>query len=179
MNNEAEQLKELGLQQFQNKQFKAASESFQKCVTLLENTGMTPESAEMRNNQAVALVRIKSFQEALEALQGTPEAFHTAGDVQKEGMAYANLGNALEGLKNNEAAIEAYEKSIESFKACGEKKLLSITLKYLSDLQMRSGKQYQALASLQSAYDESPEANLKTNFFKRGLDFLIKKVTRR
>jgi tetratricopeptide (TPR) repeat protein len=179
MNNEAEQLKELGLQQFQKNQFKLASESFQKCVSLLENEGMTPESAEMRNNQAVALVRIKSYQEALEALQGTPEAFHAAGDLQKEGMAFANLGNALEGLKDNPAAIEAYEKSIECFKSCGEKKLLSITLKYLSDLQMRSGKQYQALASLQSAYEESPDATLKTNFFKRGLDFLIKKVTRR
>lgn len=179
MNLEAEQLKQLGLQQFQKNQFKAASESFQNCVTLLEFDGMTPESAEMRNNLAVALVRTKSYQEALQALQGTPEAFLAAGDEQKQGMAFANLGNALEALKENEAAIEAYEKAIECFKTCGEKKFLSVTLKYLSDLQMKSGRQYQALASLQSSYEESPEANLKTNFFKRGLDFVINKITKR
>ncbi len=179
MNNETEQLKQLGLEQFQKNQFKPAAETFQKCVTLLETEGLTSESAEMRNNLGVALVRAKAYQEALEAIQGTPEAFLATADTQKQGIALANLGNALEGLKENDAAIEAYEKAIECFKACEEKKLRSITLKYLSDLQIKTGKQYQALASLKSSYEESPDVNLKNNFFKRGLDFLVKKVTGR
>lgn len=179
MNEEIEKLKQEGFQKFEKKQFKSAAEIFLACVEQLEGEGQNPDSAEMRNNLGVALVRNKQYQAAIEALIGTDKTFAQAGDLQKQGMALANLGNAYEGLKNFEAAMQAYEGAVECFKQCGEQKMLSVVLKYLSDLQMKTGKQYQALASLKSSYEEAPNANLKNNFFKRSIDMMIKKVTGR
>lgn len=179
MNIELEQLKEEGLQKFEKKQFKAASICFKTCVEALEKEGPTLESAEMRNNLGVALIRAREYPAALEALQGTDQTFAAVGDRQKQGMALANLGNAYEGLKRFDEALQTYEEAKECFKTSGEQKMLSIILKYISDLQIKTGKQYQALASLQSSYQENPEADLKNNFFKRSLDFMIKKVTGR
>ncbi len=179
MDSEIENLKQEGLQNFEKKQYKEAVKCFQACVDALELNGQTPESAEMRNNLGVALVRAKEYQKAIEALHGTDQIFANSGDVQKQGMAFANIASAYEGLKNYDEALQTYEKAKECFKACGEQKMLSIVLKYISDLQMKSGKQYQALASLQSSYEENPQSDIKNNFFKRTLDFMIRKITGR
>jgi len=179
MNSEIEQFSKEGFTKFNAKQFQAAADCFQQCVTALETDGRTLESAEMRNNLGVALIRAKEYQSALTVLEGTEVQFADAGDIQKQGMALANQGSAFEGLKSYEEAIRVYEQAKECFKACGEKKLLSITLKNLSDLQLKTGKQFQALASLQSSYEENPQSNIKTNFFKRSLEKVIKKFTGR
>lgn len=179
MNSEIEQFSKDGFKNFDSNQFRASADCFQQCVTVMDEAGLTLDAAEMRNNLGVALVRVGDFEAAVEAIHGTDKLFADAGDIKKQGMALANQASAYEGLKSFEEAIQAYEQAIECFKASGEKKLLSVTLKNLSDLQLKTGKQYQAIASLQSAYQENPENNLKNNFFKRSLDKVINKITGR
>jgi hypothetical protein len=43
-------------------------------------------------------------------------------------------------------------------------------------LQLKTGKQYHALASLQSAYSEKPQASLKDKFFASALGQVIRKL---
>ena len=63
-------------------------------------------SAEMRNNQSVALLRDKQAQAAFEAALGTDEVFADIGDNRRQGMALANQAAALAALKRPKEAIE-------------------------------------------------------------------------
>jgi tetratricopeptide (TPR) repeat protein len=179
LSSEIDQLSKDGFKKFESKKYREAADCFQQCVTALDEADLALDAAEMRNNLGVALVRAGEPQAALEALRETDRQFADAGDINRQGMALANQASAFEGLKSYEEAIQYYEKAIECFKESGEKKLLSTTLRNISDLQMKTGKQYQAIASLQSAFQENPEKNLTNSFFKRSLEKVINKITGR
>jgi tetratricopeptide (TPR) repeat protein len=162
---------------FGNKQFEQAAEEFQACLDLLSsNDGDLLEIAEQKNNLSVALLRCNKAQAALDAVIGTEKVFETAGDKQKQGMALANTASAYESLKQIDLAVEAYQGAIDCFKASGDKKLRSITLKNLSDLQLRTGNQYVALATLKASYENKPNAGLKDKFFATAIGRVIQKL---
>lgn len=177
MDDRTQSLYNEALQKFQKKQFKEAAAGFQECVAALENTGAALDLAEMKNNLGVALIYAGDPQAGLDAVQGTEAIFAEAGDPKRQGMALANQGNALEALKQYDQAIEFYEKARDCFIACGEKKMLSVTLRSLADLQMKTGRKFQAVASLQDAYEQNPDAKLKSKFFSKTLKQLLNKMT--
>jgi tetratricopeptide (TPR) repeat protein len=130
----------------------------------------------MRNNLSVALLRNAQPQAALDTVLGTDLDFAQAENTQKQGMALANIASAHEGLKQYDDAVGAYQKAIDCFKLSGDKQYLSICLRSLANLQLKTGKQYHALASLQSAYSEKPQASLKDKFFASALGQVIRKL---
>jgi len=162
--------------EFQHKQFAQAAADFQLCLEALIPENDAPAIAEMRNNLSVALLRNKQPQEALDAALGTELDFAAAGDTQKQGMAFANTASAYEGLKQFDDAATAYEQAITCFKTCGEKEYLSVCLRALANLQLKTGKQYHALATLQAAYAEKPQATFKDKFFASALGQIIHKM---
>ena len=162
--------------EFQKNQFKEAAADFRSCLTMLTPDGEPLEIAEMRNNLGVSLVRSADYQTALDVLLGTDTVFAGAHETQKQGMALANIASAYAGLKEYDQAASAYTQAIECFKQCGDKKLCSITLRALSDLQLKSGKQYQAIGTLQAAYLEKPRTTLKDKFFSSALGEIIHKL---
>ena len=162
---------------FGNKRFEEAANGFQTCLDLISNNGGEPlEIAEQKNNLSVALLRCNKAQAALDAVLGTEKVFESVGDKQKEGMALANTASAYEALKQFDAAAEAYEGAIACFKESGDKKLRSITLKALSDLQLKTGKEYVALATLKASYENKPNPGLKDKFFATALGKVIQKL---
>jgi tetratricopeptide (TPR) repeat protein len=169
-------LSEESIQKFQNGLYKEAAEGFKACIIALNSPDQTLDLAEMRNNLCVALIRLKDFEGALNAVSGTADVFAEANDQKRQGMALANLGNALEGLKRFEEAMAAYEGSRDCFKACSEKKLLAITLRSLSDMQIKTGNKYQAVATLQDAYQQNTDGKLKNKFFSKALQQLTNKL---
>jgi tetratricopeptide (TPR) repeat protein len=176
MSEELIALTEKAKSDFQKKQFHDAAEGFKTCLGLLQNSGSSLEIAEMRNNLSVALLRSSEPQAALDAVLGTEASFAEAGDIQKKGMALANTASAYEALKEYELAASAYQQAIDCFKESGDKKLRSITLRSLSDLQLKTGNQYVALATLQASYNEKPQANFKDKFFASALGRVIQKL---
>jgi Tetratricopeptide repeat. len=169
-------LTEKAKNEFQKKQFAQAAADFQQCLELLPSTGNEAARAEMRNNLSVALLRVGDASAALEAVSGTELDFAQAGDTQKQGMALANTASALEALKRYDEAVANYQKAIDCFKISGDKQYLSICLRALANLQLKTGKQYHALASLQSAYSEKPQPSLKDRFFASALGQVIRKL---
>lgn len=160
---------------FQRKQFSQAIAGFRSCLDLLGENGSTLDIAETRNNLGVCLVRVGDFQAALQTVLGTETIFAQSNNTQKQGIALANIASAYEGLKEYDQAAPFYEQAIECFNQCGDKKLTSITLHALSDLQLKSGKQYQAIGTLQAAYLAKPQANFKDKFFTSALGKVIQK----
>lgn len=173
MPNQAQTLAEQGKAEFQKKQYAAAAAHFQQCLDLLQTEGTSTEVAEARNNLSVALLHSGNAQAALEAVLGTEETFALAEDQQKQGMALANTGSAYEALKEYDLALEKYQLAVEVFKSCGEKQMRAITLRSISDLQIKMGKQLNAVATLQSAYAEKSGTSLKDRFFASALGKVV------
>jgi hypothetical protein len=85
----------------------------------------------------------------------------------------------LQALGRFAEALSAYEGSADLFKAINEKEMRAIILKKISDLQMKTGKQFQALASLEAAYDQNEKKSVKEKVLKGFLGSLINKITHR
>jgi tetratricopeptide (TPR) repeat protein len=176
MNNEIAILTDKAKAEFQQNKFAQAAADFQSCLDLLVQENDPLDVAEMRNNLGVALLRNSNPQAALDVVLGTEIIFSQAGDLQRQGIALANLGTIYEALKSDDLAATAYQQAIECFKQSGDKKLRSITLRSLSNLQLKTGKQYNAIATLQASYAEKPEATLKDKFFASALGKVINKL---
>jgi tetratricopeptide (TPR) repeat protein len=179
MNNQYDTLKENAFEAYKKKDYLTASQSFRECIQLSEELGKNLDASEMRNNLSVVLLELKQYDEALSVLDGTAEAFAKAGDRKRQAMALGNKAAVLQAKGELTAALELYETSSALFKEAGEKEMRAITLKKISDLQMKTGKQYQALASLEASYDQNEKRSIKERILKSFLGTLIGKITHR
>jgi tetratricopeptide (TPR) repeat protein len=176
MQTHAQTLSEQGKAEFQKKQYASAAAHFQQCLELLQAEGLPPEIAEVRNNLSVALLNSGDLSSALDAVLGTEEIFAQAGDQQKQGMALANTGSVYAAMNKYDLALEKYQLAVEIFKACGEKQMRAITLRSISDLQLKTGQQLNAVATLQSAYAEKSGASFKDRFFASALGKVVNQL---
>lgn len=146
------------------KAFEAAAEEYTEA-------GNPVLSAEMRNNACVAYLQMESESErALRLVEGTPETFAAAGEVRRQALALGNLGAALESLERFDEALEAYQASSDLLKQLGEDNLRVDVAHTISSLQMRSGRQLQALATMKNGLDDLAKPNVRQRFLKRLLN---------
>lgn len=131
-------------------------------------------SAEMNNNCSVALLQAGDAAAALEAALGTDKIFAAAGDRKRQAMALGNQAAALEGLGRLKDAVETYEQASLILKELNEPELRSFVLKNLSALQLRTGSQFQALATMQTALDTQKKLSLRQRLLKKLLEIPFK-----
>jgi tetratricopeptide (TPR) repeat protein len=150
-----------GQKAFQTGKFTDAALAFVQAERAFRVGGLNVEAAEAANNASVAQLKAGDPAAALQSAEGTDTAFAAAGDIRKQGMAVANQAAALEGLGRLDEALERYTRAGELLKQCGEKELRAMVLKNISTLQLRTGKQLQALASMDAALDNQPKLSLR------------------
>jgi chaperonin cofactor prefoldin len=80
--------------------------------------------------------------------------FDQAGDVLHQAMALGNWAAALEELDRLDDAAEAYQQSADLLKQIGEDGLRVHVMQSLSALQLRMGRQLQALATMQAGLED-------------------------
>ena len=177
MNAETSSLKDQAFAAYKKKNFKAAAQNFVECIRLLEEENDTLSAAEMRNNLSVVLLELKLPEDALSTLKDTDIVFEKAGDMKRQAMALGNMAAALQAMKKIPEALAFYESSAEIFKSTNETELRAITLQKISDLQMRTGKQFQALASLEASYDQNEQKSVKERVLHGFLGNIINKIT--
>ena len=124
-------------------------------------------AAEMANNCSVALLQAGDKDGALTAVEGTETVFLEAGDRKRQAMALGNQGAALEALGRLEEAEQAYWKSAEILKEIGEKDLRVSVMQSISALQLRTGRQLQAVASMHAGVENIDKPTPKQRFLKR------------
>jgi tetratricopeptide (TPR) repeat protein len=164
---------------YKKKDFLAASEGFRECLKLLEDQQDILAAAEMRNNLSVVLLDLKKPDEALAIVQSTDLTFAAANDKKRQAMALGNIASALQALGRLEEALPLFEESAGLFNETGDKDLRAITLKKISDLQLKTGKHYQAMASLDASYDQLENKSIKDKILKGFLGTIIRKLTHR
>jgi tetratricopeptide (TPR) repeat protein len=131
-------------------EFLPAAQAYGEAASVYAADGDTLMSAEMKNNQSVALLRAGQAQAALEAARGTEKAFGAAGDSRRQGMALANQASALQALKKLDQAVDLYKKSAAALEKAGEGEMRVEVMQLLSMLYLRRLKFYDAVLALQS-----------------------------
>lgn len=143
-----------------------AARLFALAAQAYEQAGKPLEAAEMQNNRSVALVQAKAYEEALAAVEPTPQIFAEAGDVRRQGFALGNLGSALEGLHRWKEAAEAYREAAALLEQAGEREARAAVLQSLSAVQLRLNDPVEALIAMQEAVEDQPRS-LKRGLLKR------------
>jgi tetratricopeptide (TPR) repeat protein len=177
MSQNIELVKELAIANYNRKRFDQAIQGFEECLAYFEGVADELGAAEARNNLSVTHLGMKQAQQALDEDSGTAEVFARHGDRKREGMAIANTAAALEALGRREEALSLYEQVLDIFRDLGEKEMRASILRRVSDLQLKTRRGYQAIASMEAALDQKEKPLIKDSVFKRVLTFLRKKLT--
>lgn len=150
--------------------YAAAAQSFEAARQGYLSANDPVMAAEMANNASVALLQAGDAEGALQAVEGTDEIFRQASERKRQAMALGNMAAALEALKRNEEAEQTYWQSAEILKELGEKDLRLSVMQSISALQLRTGKQLQAVATMHSGVENLEKPTLKQRFLKRLLN---------
>jgi tetratricopeptide (TPR) repeat protein len=160
-------LSEKAWRAYRAEDFPAAARAFDEAAAAFSGAGDALASAEMKNNQSVALLRAKQASAALEAAKGTEAVFAAAGDFRREGMAFANQASALDALKRKKEAVDFYQQAAAALEKAGEGDLRAEVMQLLSMHYLRRGKFYDAVISLQSALAGVKNPTPKQRFMKK------------
>ncbi len=158
---------------YQSGDYSGAAEGYANAADAFKETSDLLMSAEMRNNQSVALLRDKQAQAALDVALGTDEVFADIGDNRRQGMALANQAAALSALKRPKEAIELFTRAADSLNKAGEIELRLEVMQLLSALYLRRLKLYDSIITLQSGLIALKNPTPKQRFMKKLLFFRL------
>jgi tetratricopeptide (TPR) repeat protein len=178
MTEEIEVIKQQAMKDYNKKNFESAIQGFQTCLTYFKSIDDELSAAEAHNNLSVTYLGMKSAQLAYEEALGTDEIFARNGDRKRQGMAVANTAAALEALDRKEEALALYERSLDIFKEIGEKEMRASILRRIADLQIKTKRGFQAIASMEAAYDQEEKRPLKDSLFKSILTSIRQKLVK-
>ncbi|PKO16842.1 MAG: hypothetical protein CVU39_06395 [Chloroflexi bacterium HGW-Chloroflexi-10] len=169
------------IQQQAEKSYK--NKDYQKAADLYLQAALLPESevlhaAEMKNNASVSFLLAHQPQQALDVVTGTSELFLQANDRKRSAMALGNQASALEALGRFSEAMPLYVQAAETLKELQEPELRSYVLKKISALQIKTGKQFEALGSMAAALDDAPTLSPKEKTLKKLTDWVSKLMRR-
>lgn len=160
-------LDQLGKKAYAAGNYAEAAQSFEQAAHACQAAGATLDAAEMNNNASVAWLQANNPQKALDILSGTAAHFETAGDLKRLGLALGNEGAALDALKRYAEAAAKYTQSAEALEAAGEDQMRAEVLKALSALHLKTGKQFDAVISMQDGLAGIKKPTLKQKIIRQ------------
>jgi len=150
--------------------FPEAAGLFEQAARQYSQDGDVLKAAEMANNRSVALLKAGDAKGALEAAGGTEQVFSQAGDVRRQALAIGNQAAALEALNQLNEALSRYQQSSTLLKQVGDEENRAAVLKSISALQIRTGHQLEALASMDAALSNQKKLSFQERFLKKLMD---------
>lgn len=156
-----------GAKAYQRGDYHAAAVAFRMAAVSLNAAGEIQKAAEMANNCCVAFLQCGKAKEALQAVEGTPAIFSTSGDVRNQGLALGNLAAAMEALGRMEEAADYYQQSADALEQAGDDASRLKVMQALSAMQLKSGQQLQALASMQNGLEGIKKPTIQQAFLKK------------
>jgi len=167
LNNNPQKLEKKGKATFKNGNYHEASQLFLKAREAYLASEENLAAAEMANNQCVALLQSGDAQAALDVVNGTEKIFADAGDKHRHALALGNKAAALEALGSLDEAAEAYQTSATILREIGENDLHTSVMQSLSAVQLRQGRQMQALATMRSGLENIQHPNPKQRVVRK------------
>ena len=101
--------------------------------------------------------------------------FIEAGDQKHQAMTLGNQAAALDALGRLDEAEQKYWQAAEILKELGDTELRLPIMQSISSLQLRTGRHFQAVASMYAGIDKIKNPTLKQRFLKRllGIPFQL------
>lgn len=161
------QLDQEGQSAFRAGRYVDAAAAFERAAAGFASSGDALNASEAANNRSVALLKAGDAAGALQAAAGTDAVFSAANDPKRQGMACANQAAALEALGKLDEALERYGFASELLRQAGEKEFRGLVLECITSLQLRTGKQLQALASMDAALEHKSRLTLKERLLQK------------
>lgn len=124
-------------------------------------------AAEMANNCSVAYLKAGNNQAALHILDGINIVFSQEGDRKRQAMTMANQAAALEALGRYQEAEQTYWEASGILKELGETELRLPLMQSISSLHLRTGRQFQAVASMYAGVENIEKPTIKQRLLKR------------
>lgn len=162
-----DQLLNEGNNAYRRGDYLASARAFEAACESYHTLGESVRAAEAANNASVAYLQAGDEQASLRVVEGTPQLFADAGDLRRQGMALGNLAAALEANRRLEEAVELYQQSADVLKQAGEDQLRANVMQSLSALQLRTGRQLEALATMSAGLEDVKHPNPKQSILKR------------
>jgi tetratricopeptide (TPR) repeat protein len=154
--------------------YEAAARLFEAARQGYEAMNEPLDAAEMANNCSVSYLQAGNGEAALTAVDGSDAVFAQAGDLKRQGMALSNRGAALEALERFEEAIAAYQQAAKILQQAGEDQMRAQVMQSLSSLQLKLGRQWEALGSMQDGLEGVQNPSLKQKMLKKLLNTPLK-----
>jgi len=152
---------------YKKKEYLRAAQAYHAAADIYSDTGNTLAAAEMLNNASVAYLQSGDPEQALAAAAGTEETFAAVNDIKRQAVSFGNQAAALEALGKLEDSASLYERSADLLKQCGEHELRVSVMQSLSGVQLRLGRQLEALASMQAGLENIPNPTVKQRLLKK------------
>ncbi len=159
---------------YKSGEYLAAARLFEAARQGYEVMNDTLNAAEMANNCSVSYLQAGDGEAALAAVEGSQAIFAQAGDLKRQGMALSNRGAALEAVERSEDAISAYLQAAEILQQAGEDQMRAQVMQSLSSLQLKLGRQWEAIGSMQNGLEGVQNPSLKQKMLKKLLNTPLK-----
>jgi hypothetical protein len=174
----SEQLVEEGKDAYRRGEYLSAAQTYTAAAESYRTAGNTLLAAEIANNASVAYLQAGDPQASLNAVEGTPLLFAEVGDLRRQGIALGNQAAALEACNRKSEAADLYQQSADILKQAGEDKLRANVMQSLSALQLRTGRQLEALATMSAGLEDIKHPDPKQSLLKRLLRIPFRMLNR-
>ncbi|OKH32919.1 Fis family transcriptional regulator [[Phormidium ambiguum] IAM M-71] len=162
---EADRLLQQGIQQFQNSQFREASQSLQQALTIFREIGDRKGEGAALGTLGLVYNFLGDYREAIDYHQQSLAIAREIGDRQNEAPSLANLGLAYYSLGDYRKAIEYHQQSLTIAREINDRfgeglVLANLGLAYnsLGDYRKAIEYQQQSLAIVREIGDRQGEA---------------------
>ena len=162
-----EGLEKEGAAAYKQGDYPASGHSYAAAAQAYDARNEPVRSAEMRNNSSVSWLQAGETELALIAVEGTEAVFAAAGEKRLQAMAIGNKAAALDVLGRLDEAVVLYEQSAAILEEIGEGELRAYILQALSKIQFRTGRQLEALATMQAGVEGIQRPSLRQKLLKR------------
>lgn len=154
---------------YKSKNYLAAANSYRAAAHSYAQTNERLPEAEQLNNASVAYLQAKQPGIALEVTLGTDRVFAEAGDKRRQAIALGNQGAAYDAMGRLEEAARAYQESSKLLTVINDQELKPVVIQSLSAVQLRQGKQMEALATMGAGLDQLEHPGLKQRLIRKML----------
>lgn len=163
---------------YHSKKYQQAAQLFLQASDAYEKEQDLKKKADLANNASVALLQAGDAQAALDASQGTEEYYAQTGNLRSQALAIGNQASALESLNRLEEALSLYRLCNDLLKQVGDEDHRAYVLAKISAIQIRTGHQLEALASMDAALTHKKKLTFQERFLKKLLRIPMDMVNR-
>lgn len=163
---------------YQNKAYLEAANKYLQIAEKYDSEDNQQQAAEMRNNASVAFLMANEHQRALDASLGTELVFRNINDKKREAIALSNQAAAYEALGDIDQAYTLFSAASDLFKDIGEKDYRSFVLKKISAIQLKKGKQLEALGNMHFALENAEKLSPREKTLKKLTNWVMRLINR-